>query len=413
MPILYSADLKRPNCLLDYINGNNEIYVENWHYSLTKPRDGKKPFENNEYANNPQPPTIYYHKDGNFDPKVEIIWGSRITSKLYRISHPFKGIDDKGKPIVPDVSKSKIGKVSLPITSVDRENTAENVNLVNFSFDLTQVLDILTYSYGFGIDLASPEYRSITNNVDLVQKFVNDVKSSLHSHGFDCEYTLSTQEVNDLSETGPIPYMNASTIRSLGLDVKHTVPVVLGEKRRAFTTIHSILYGMLMTVDDDWFLKYPERQSVILQKVSGIRAEVSNSACLKHCTTSKGKIYDLFQINGKFIVPGDKCDDIERLNGLLTKKYVSRYISLRSAAEVCELYDKTVNGDVYLKFGYMLSENGERYLSATVSKYDFTPVQTTSSSDDEAERLAALRHKETTVITGGDFDLNDISSSDM
>lgn len=420
MPILYSANLHRPACLLEYLNGNNEIYVENAYYPLVPSKDDKKPFESNEYDKNPQPPTIYFNNAGRWVSNFDLDWGTSAEPMVYRFGHPFKAIDEKSKKPVPiDTSKGKLVRVSIPLST--NVKSPSSVSLVDFTHDMTQVLDLLIYAYGFDIDLASDTYKAIHDNVSLIKQFTQDIHDSLAEKGFDVEFKLGQEELQDIADQSSITYVNATKIRTSGLDSKHTVPAVkVGERFRMYNTIHRIIYLALQRCDDDWYRSYPTRRSEILAATSGTIASTNNSTVLKHVTTSKGKVYDLYQTNGKFALAGDKCEDIGRISGLLTKYFDgSTYSIIGSQSLVLDLYDKAVSGDVFLKFNFMISGLGERYLITTVSKYDLTIMQSINNNDAEAERLASMRRKEQPPTTIDDdfdphdaLDLSDISDGD-
>lgn len=420
MPILYSANLHRPDCLLDYINGNNEIYVENSYYNLTPRKGDEKVFESYEYKENPQPPTIYFNNGGRWVSNFEVDWGTPTEPMVYRIGHPFNAIDEKTKKPLPiSTSRAKIVRVSIPLSS--NVASPSSVNLVNFTHDMTQVLDLLIYAYGFGINLASETYKAIHDNVSMIKQFTTDIHESLAEKGFSVEFKLGEDALADVANKSTVIYVNATKVRGSLLDTKHIVPVVkVGERLRLFNTIHRIIHLALQKCEDEWYSGYPKRRMEILSAITRSPASANNSAILKHIVTSSNKVYDIYQTNGKFSLTGDLCEDVGRISGLLTKYFDgTSYSIIKSQETLFDIYDKAVNGDVFLKFGFMISSTGERYLTTTVSKYDLTVIQSVNSSDAEAERLATMRRKEQPLIAIADEDdpnnaleLSDITSDD-
>lgn len=392
---IYSSELVIPKCILDYINGKNQIYVENSYYNLT--REKKQAFKDIEYDSYKQSPRIY-QKVGDAYVPCEIIWGFPAKTKSYYLFHPYSPINDL---------KGKIVKAGIPISSKDEDDS--NIKLIEFSHRLCMVFDLLVFAYVFNINLASDKYKIIDNNLTLIQMLLKDVESSLKEHGCDVKasFELTDDEKDDIKFIDEDVPLYASGKYFPGLDTNITAPFRLIDKNLVqLKTIKSIIRGRLI-LNPRWPIKYGGQTDAIVQTIIS-STETQNSIIKNYSTKTEDDLIEFisYKVNGKFSIPTPINDNADSMKNLLTSRFnedTSMFEIVKNKNDLASIFDKSMNGIIFIKPTFTMPK-GKKYLMANISKFDLSVKGGVSQSDKDALEIVMSRRK---VETGADYDLTD------
>lgn len=191
-------DIKISDKLIDYINGNNNLYIENPYFikplAFNPKNSVKTPFKDYVFKNESgeiiSPPRVFYkHVDGKFYNFYKIAWTNVEKHKRFYIQPPFEHNKDND-------SKDKIvlTKRCYISTSVKDNVLYDEDKLLNkISIDLGEVLTILFICCVYDIKLNTDRYKDCSN-VELYNNIVEDI-SEIYTRN-----NISIREMEDFDE---------------------------------------------------------------------------------------------------------------------------------------------------------------------------------------------------------------------
>lgn len=416
--IVYGSDIETSTCLIDYINGKGQFYIENTAYPLIKP-GAKKPFIDNDYSSKygtqVHSPSICYKTDKETTSRFMILWGENKADfdKTVRVLYPYGGIDEKtGAPIKTASSDGKFKKLTIPLTDVeDPSRTIDNQKLNLLSFHLTEDLSYLAFGYCAGVDFAKKDFKDLTTNREYNHAFTDEFNNYLASKK--CKYTLKYIDDDMISHyNDEIYYRDDKTVKG---KVKPKVPhykYMDGTEAR-YVRLETLLDKMKELADE-----IAENDGDIGKYFTGAKQELMSNLCfcqaLKNSNTlrtytrttedgEEGETVENFQIKGTFSIKQYKVDGpIDKLAGLCTQIYdpaTKHYKPIEAEEQLMEFYKSRINGLIYLELYFTIGMFKETTigLNTRIAKMDVTKVVATSSGDDEAARLSEMRRRTTTA----------------
>lgn len=401
-----AGDIEPSKCLMDYITGHGQFYIENSYYVQPSIRAGaKRPFVDNDYlakqgaGGQVHAPTIYYHHaDGQYysPSRYSILWKMNALSdgKTFKLQAPYGGIDEKTKkPIKLSTTESKIKTYSIGVFSRSPfSKSPEDAALSIITFHFNEVLSILAYAYIFEINLADAKYSACKDNVTFYKLYAADINAKLEAAGVKQRVKIDEESIKAFNN--PVAYIQDPDCFE---DIKPSVPAMLMDDTYVpMMTLQRSINEFYMEarksrVDAS---KYLSANKVnFMNKLALIKYE-SNKCMLKTYQKDDDPEWkQLFAVKSDFtfINTSDEAA-AETCKGLCTHVYGDKdeFEPLKNEEELMTYYNTTLRGEMYIvpEFKISLFAKSAYGLHIKTARFDCVRVQNTDSSLAAATRLA-------------------------
>ena len=370
--VVYASDIKPCNCMIDYINGKGQFYVENEFYTpvkFTYDMKNKRPFAEDEYKTDAgvsiKTPKLLYNFGGKFYRKFSIVWNvnaANSTKQLFCLN-VYNGWDkDKKIPLKVNDGKGKIKIYEIPLTSMnDFDDSADDNALALLTFHLTEAFGILAYAYIFDINLAADKYKRCTDNHTLYANLAADINSKLDDIAAIEIENDAVERYNDVPTYIKDPEDEDVTAMQ--------VPAYYdGEKYKPLHMLQNFIFDGLFTTSnrgpkliDGVAEKLSERKANLL-KLIGKKSAIGNRSMLR-LSGKDGEERKLFTIKGQFkFLNCESKEDRDKCAGLCTTIFDRTkkiWVPIDSEEYLMKHYRQKLSGDVYMSFEFKLGTTGK------------------------------------------------------
>lgn len=412
--IVYSGDIKRASCLLDYINGKAQFYVENQYYTPFEqraPKSGvlKKPFFDIDYKDSKtggeqlHAPYIFYHqKADKYFRSFEICCAeNKLTSvKRFFMLNPFGLVNDAGVPQkAPDNGKS-LQSFKIPFTSISPyAESPDDQALAKWAFDMTEVLSILTHAYIFQVDLANEKYKSIIDNISFYKAFAEDINAYLSKKKIEQKVEIDEDMVAHYSEDiSYIPDPDATS------KLFPPVPAYFDEDTNDYEVLSTIQTFIKNFVDEAKKRKVQPRNYLegarlsLFTNIIG-KTNPTNKINLKQSRADDGTYTGRFTINSIINIVGEKAteEEIKKRSFAYTCIFTDddTWTPIAKQEDLMAYYRQSISGDVYIKpsFKIGLFAQVSYGLFVDVSKLDVRIIPKKTYDNSGATAIAKARRE--------------------
>jgi len=433
--VVCAGNIEPSKCLIDYITGAGQFYVENPYYVQTSIRAGKKtPFVDVEYSGKQgsgqaiHAPTIFYHHSNGqyYSPsRYNILWRTNElgASKVIRFKAPYGGVDEHGKPTKLQESKSKIRTVSIGVVSRSKFDVAvDDQSMAVITFHLTEVLSILSYAYSFYIDLADAKYKSCKDNISFYNLFIDDINSKLTSANITkAKVEIDEDAIRHFNE--PIAYIQDPDCFE---DIKPTIPAIKDDDSY-------IPLWTLQRAINQFYVEARKNRIDASKYVAANRVNFMNKIALVNYAGNKAQLKTFKKdedVDWKqfFIIKSDFTflntsneEDREKCKGLCTSVFGDdAFVPIGSEEEMMTYYNALLRGEIYLSFEYKISlfAKSAYGLHVKTAMFDCVKEQASVGTMSAATRLAKERRERekrtaamSTVIAADNDDDEDLEVS--
>lgn len=412
-----AGDIEPSKCLMDYITGRGQFYIENSYYVQPSIRAGaKRPFIDNDYLAKQgagmqvHSPTIYYHHSNGqyYSPsRYCILWkmNALADNKTFKMQAPYGGVDEKTKkPIKMSTGESKIKTYSIGIFSRSPfTKSPEDVSLSIITFHFTEVLSILAYAHIFDINLADAKYGECADNITFYTTFTNDINAKLEHCGVKQRVKIDEASIKAFNE--PIAYIQDPDCFE---DIKPSIPAIKdGDSYVPMMTLQRSINEFYLEARKNRVdaSKYVAANKVnFMNKLSLLKYE-SNKCMLKTYQKEDDPEWkQLFAIKSDFtFINTSDIASAETCRGLCTHVYgdSDEFEPLKSEEELMTYYNTTLRGEMYIvpEFKISLFAKSAYGLHIKTSRFDCVRVQNTDSSLAAATRLAREKRARERIAT--------------
>ena len=417
--VVFSSDLKSADCILDYINGKGQFYIENEYYPVVKTAiQKKKPFADIEFAKGTNKtihcPTVYYHVGGErYSRYFTIDWtsSSRTVVKEVYVNAPFDSWDDAAKKpkVLPPLKDTEFSRKSVipMISTTPFEESAEDINLSRTTFLLNEAFVVLTYAYMFDIDLASEDYKDCDNNVDFLSTFIDEINDKLKS-------AKSPVLVDQIDEKHIAKYDEPIPWCPDPMDISSMPQLVLCYSIEPFEELQTLHYVMADFYKKSMIKRFaPDRY---LSKKNAV--DIMKGICTMKYPQNKimyksrpptdpdqQEIQFNFQVKGLAVIGNPNYSKFNDAKSLFTQYFATtgRWEPITTDDYLAEYYKSRVRGDIHLGLEFKLGiyTKSSFGLVAKIAKIDVKKVIRESVLIDDATRLALARRSEEDTSVGG------------